>query len=612
MRQRMWWRSACVLVGLACLFVSDRALAGDGWYLGMDVGANLSSGIDLNGTDNDYSTLCDDFINPGTTPGQCDMPPAPAALFNEFDNGGGILAGLSMGYRWRNFRLEGEYFYRGATYDDTDEVRSQDATTDLKSGQELAIIEGVVDDVFSHNFFTNLYYDFHSDSKWTPYVGAGVGFAQVSLDYFTRWARSSEPSDITTFDDSQGMCTGTCVDRRATLAGTTTIGRGNFSDILFGYQAIAGVDYRISDPMTVGLKFRWAGFSEFEDDAEYDALRSHDSTNSADLTDPRSARVRYGVSTDDLSFWGVSLNLKYHFDPGAPVTFVSNRQSGAGDGVYVGMDLGVAVAHGLETNSEDNDQATRCDTFITMEGSTTGCPALAGDKWTNEFDAGAGVLAGLSVGYRWRNFRIEGEYFYRDANYDNANAPDFGGVNIKDLEEIAESEEAIDDVLSHNFFANLYYDVPSNSRWTPYFGVGVGFARVSLDYFARFRRSSNPAVIDTFGTPDDTPVTGNLDVRERLAGTTTIGRNKLSDTLFGWQALAGVDYRISDPVTVGLKFRWADFTEFEGGAEWNQLRSHDSTNSDDPSDPRSARVRYSFATDEITFWGVSLNLKYHF
>ena len=27
--------------------------------------------------------------------------------------------------------------------------------------------------VLSHNFFANLYYDYHSDSKFTPYVGDG-------------------------------------------------------------------------------------------------------------------------------------------------------------------------------------------------------------------------------------------------------------------------------------------------------------------------------------------------------------------------------------------------------------------------------------------------------
>ena len=96
-------------------------------------------------------------------------------------------------------------------------------------------------------------------------------------------------------------------------------------------------------------------------------------------------------------------------------------------------------------------------------------------------------------------------------------------------------------------------------------------------------------------------------LNKEIAGTTTTGRAKFSDTLFGYQVIAGVDYQVSEPVTIGLKFRWADFGEFEGGEEWDQLRSHESENLR-PEDP----VRYKVMTDDIQFWGVSLNMKYQF
>ncbi len=273
-------------------------------------------------------------------------------------------------------------------------------------------------------------------------------------------------------------------------------------------------------------------------------------------------------------------------------------QASAKDGWYMAMDLGVAVGPGLDTRGSDNDFPTTCDRFI--DPATT-CNDLSNEKWTNKFDGSTGVLAGLAVGYRWQNFRIEGEYFYRNATHDDASEPNFGGLNLKTLEEISESEEVIDGVLSHNFFTNLYYDFTSDSKWTPYLGVGVGFAQVSLDYFSRFTRSSDPDDISTFPSGDSR--------NTLLAGTTTIGRSKLSDTLLGYQAIAGVDYRISEPVTIGLKFRWVDFGEFKDDDEWRQLRSHDATNSPAPG---SARVRYQVATDDIEFWGLSLNMKYHF
>ena len=77
--------------------------------------------------------------------------------------------------------------------------------------------------------------------------------------------------------------------------------------------------------------------------------------------------------------------------------------------------------------------------------------------------------------------------------------------------------------------------------------------------------------------------------------------------MVGYQVLGGADYHLSDPVTLGLTFRWVDFGAFESApTEWNQLRSHDS------SVGRSERIVYRVATDDSKFWGLSLNLKYQF
>ncbi len=93
-------------------------------------------------------------------------------------------------------------------------------------------------------------------------------------------------------------------------------------------------------------------------------------------------------------------------------------------------------------------------------------------------------------------------------------------------------------------------------------------------YFKKWTRHHDPEEISTF---DDTTATDEQKntLHRRLAGTTTISRAKLSDTLFGYQAVAGVDYQVSEPVTIGLKFRRADFGEFESDPrEWDQLRRH--------------------------------------
>ena len=300
----------------------------------------------------------------------------------------------------------------------------------------------------------------------------------------------------------------------------------------------------------------------------------------------------------------------------------------AKDGFYLGMDLGIAVSPGINTDNSDNDVGTTCDGFINNNGSGGHLVTpKAGEcnpppsAWSNGFDGGTGILAGASLGYRMGSFRIEGEYFYRGTTHDSSDiaaAPSDDVTQAKAAQELAFIEGGLDDVLSHNFFANLYYDYRSDSKFTPYLGVGVGFAQVSMDFYNRWARNHDPSQISTFTTDEngDALDLQSLPQQERenrlllnrnVAGTTSIARAKLSDTLFGYQVIAGVDYQVSEPVSIGLKFRWADFAEFEDGGEWNQLRSHDSARS-----PGGTRVQYKVMTDDIQFWGVSLNMKYQF
>ena len=295
---------------------------------------------------------------------------------------------------------------------------------------------------------------------------------------------------------------------------------------------------------------------------------------------------------------------------------VSSGSVWAKDGWYMGMDLGIAMAPEMDVNGRDNDLGSTCDLFYNPKGygvdqrdhKCVHTDKSKGDSWTNVIDGGAGVLAGLALGYRLGDFRMEGEYFYRTATHDDkSDKTIYDDTPSGIAEQDAELEEAIagvDDVLSHNFFANLYYDFRSDSKFTPYLGLGVGVARVSLDYFSRWKRSDDPDDIKAYIAY--VPADEKRRHQERLAGATTVGRAKLSDTLFGYQVLAGVDYQVSAPVTIGLKFRWADFGEFQDREEWDQLRSHDSTLG------RGTRVRYHVMTDDIQFWGVSLNMKYQF
>ena len=95
-----------------------------------------------------------------------------------------------------------------------------------------------------------------------------------------------------------------------------------------------------------------------------------------------------------------------------------------------------------------------------------------------------------------------------------------------------------------------------------------------LDEIHRYALASAERLVAALRSFDEDP-TVRLPRRELVAH--TIGIGKLSDTLLGYQALVGLDYRVSDGFTVGVKARRVGFGQFEAGEEWDQLRSHEST-----------------------------------
>lgn len=294
----------------------------------------------------------------------------------------------------------------------------------------------------------------------------------------------------------------------------------------------------------------------------------------------------------------------------------------AGNGFYLSSDLGLNFAPSLNTIGGDNDRASRYDEYInpnyaTTEGYNPHRPGI-GDSWKNEFDSAQGILAGAAVGYRLRDrypdrllgrFRLELEYFFRSSEYDQT-VQDISVGEQTTEKATGESEsglERVGSVASHNLFWSLYFDFPNDeSRFTPYVGLGIGAGFTDMDYGALYKRFSDPDFINTgngylFGE-------ALAEYKNRLAGTATSEQTELSDTLFGYQVLFGVDYALTDGVSLGIKGRWVPWDGFSDGGSYDQLRSHPSNLRLDGSEP----VTYRIKTDDIGIIGVSLNLKYHF
>ncbi len=269
-------------------------------YFRMGLGIDVAQALAVHGSDNDWGTKCDLIINPlgVETGGECDSAPPRTSWTNEFDGGDGVGAGLAFGYDWGRVRLEGEYVNRLATHDDRSDIDIFDDVTLDKQEQEIESAVGAIDDIRSHGLFANVYYDFgRTASLWTPYLGVGIGAERATLDYSTVWKRNDDPARIATFTDPV---------LRAKLAGTTTVGEARMTDTVLAWQVLAGVEYRLREQLTLGLRLRWGRVGEFESDPRpWNQLRSHDSTVG------RGEPILYQARIGDSEFWGVSLGLTY-------------------------------------------------------------------------------------------------------------------------------------------------------------------------------------------------------------------------------------------------------------------------------------------------------------
>ena len=317
-----WFFTLPVFVIVPCLFVTTPALAGSGFYISSDIGANFASGMDHFGQDDDRASKCDEYINPffAMVPGCTDPDRGGDASKFVYDRAGGILAGAAVGYRlrdvypdhpWGGFRFEMEYFFRESEYDQSVSGTATRAQTITKRLGETALSAKRVGSITSHNLFGNVFFDLMNSSRFTPYVGVGIGVGLTDMDWGSISARNSDPTAITSITDD--LCEGIpgcdVNEIRKNLAGTTTTEQTVLTDALFGFQVLFGVDYALTESLSLGVKGRYVKFDTFQDGGSWDQLRSHESNLRRDGSEP----VTYQLKTDDIEFFGLSLNVKYHF-----------------------------------------------------------------------------------------------------------------------------------------------------------------------------------------------------------------------------------------------------------------------------------------------------------
>jgi len=158
-----------------------------------------------------------------------DFSTVSGGIESELDAGGGVSA--AIGYDYGQVRAETEIAYR------TNDVDSHN----LAGTGPLASPNG---DVQSLAFMVNGYYDFDLNAPLTPYVGSGVGIANVDFQDYG--------------------------------AGTTAAMSGD--ETVFAYQAIVGLEYEFVDHLSALAEYRYFATSDVDVEATLGSNRNSDTS----------------------------------------------------------------------------------------------------------------------------------------------------------------------------------------------------------------------------------------------------------------------------------------------------------------------------------------------
>lgn len=298
------------VISLFVLLFAPAHVAAD-MYVGLEMGLIEQESMDIQGSDNDVPTRCDQLLSSlsGSNTGFIDL--TQSSLMGDCRRGQdtwetsndvnlGVLAGFQIGYKFgRNWRTEFEYIYRVHGGGDDEAIVEIGGNKEAELQAADQGLTGMSSDIY----LANIYYDFKDGSKVTPYLGVGAGFAQMDLEYEAVFARNANPNFL-------GPTT------PPAAAGTTTYANETFRDTVFVWQVVAGFDYAIDKNWSVGLKARYMEFDDIEENHPWDRLRSHDSAIATEAhansigIDPT---VEYDIDVEDITAWAIGANLKYHF-----------------------------------------------------------------------------------------------------------------------------------------------------------------------------------------------------------------------------------------------------------------------------------------------------------
>jgi len=199
----MNFRIAILALGVAC--AAALPASAQEWYVGGSIGYALQADSSNTGSTGAFRT---GNGAPALPFGTAIAAGTPYGWETEFDNGyavsgefgarygNGLRSGIELTYTKADVVTHSGVNVAGTVIDGVDAAVLTGSPTKLGAtvGQVVATPDG--DQIESTSVFANLYYDFNRDGVISPYVGAGLGYSDVSVQY--------SPSGVGIIDDSEG------------------------------------------------------------------------------------------------------------------------------------------------------------------------------------------------------------------------------------------------------------------------------------------------------------------------------------------------------------------------------------------------------------------------
>ena len=258
-----------------------------------------------------HPTRCDQLLyaNPASAPtdAACTATTAQHLIDDSFSLGVGFVGTASLGYAWDSLRVEVEFLNRSHGGDTVPGLPGDNAALLSKQSEwsPHSPPHYRLSDFSANQLFVNVHYVFDLDSEWSPFVGAGVGFARVKARLAGSYLRRTLAEG---YVEGAGGDPAQPAEWQLAAAGTESRLDASLKDEVFGYQVLGGLERALGERASAFLMARWSGFDKVAEDEIWTVIRSH-----APVQADGSTPFQTEQTIDDLGGWAVTVGLRYAF-----------------------------------------------------------------------------------------------------------------------------------------------------------------------------------------------------------------------------------------------------------------------------------------------------------